>query len=303
MRSRRNVTLVFGARGHLGQSGCEDPVESLESCLSHARLASRRTTQSSVGGDPEGHPCRAYTVSYFKHETSSRISYLEIYLSSPNREAVDGANLVLAARLEEDRTGSAWADAARLGTGISRAARLATGGDAARLATGETRLGYTGARRGFTRGRGSSVSASGARALSGSGFVRRLEARAADRLRVAAAGDGWARIEVAPFGSIGATRLTELLGSTRLTELLGSTRLTELLGYTDRLDRSDATRLGYPPDRSGAASAVFLRSKRRGGSCSAGGCGLSCRRAEDGSASTRLADARWVGSTTGGSEG
>ena len=49
---------------------------------------------------------------------------------------MDGANLVLAARLEEDRTGSAWADAARLGTGISRAARLATGGDAARLATG-----------------------------------------------------------------------------------------------------------------------------------------------------------------------
>ncbi|TYJ95851.1 hypothetical protein E5676_scaffold22G00030 [Cucumis melo var. makuwa] len=117
MRSRRNVALVFGARGHLGQSGCEDPVESLESCLYHARLASRRTTQSSEGGDPEGHPCRAYTVSYFKHETSSRISYLEIYLSSPNREAVDGANLVLAARLEEDRTGSAWADAARLGTG------------------------------------------------------------------------------------------------------------------------------------------------------------------------------------------
>jgi hypothetical protein len=60
---------------------------------------------------------------------------------------VDGANLVLAARLEEDRTGSAWADAARLGTGISRAARLATGGDAARL--------HKSARRGFTRGRGS----------------------------------------------------------------------------------------------------------------------------------------------------
>ena len=138
---------------------------------------------------------------------------------------MDGANLVLAARLEDDRTGSAWADAARLGTGISRAARLATGGDAARLATGETRLGYTGARRGFTRGRGSSVSASGARTWSGSGFVRRLEARVADRLRVAAAGDGCARIEAAPFGSIGAARLVGFgcLDEFRL-RCVGSTR-------------------------------------------------------------------------------
>jgi len=79
---------------------------------------------------------------------------------------VDGANLVLAARLEEDRTGSAWADAARLGTGISRAARLATGGDAARLATGETRLGYTKA-----RGAASHAGAAHARVHAGAGRV------------------------------------------------------------------------------------------------------------------------------------
>ena len=98
---------------------------------------------------------------------------------------------------------------------------LQQGGGAARLRGN--------ARRGFPRGRGShaeragrgaaSVSASGARAWSGSGFVRRLEARAADRLRVAAAGDGCARIEAAPFGSIGAARLAELLRSTRRGEL------------------------------------------------------------------------------------
>ncbi|KAA0053537.1 hypothetical protein E6C27_scaffold190G00990 [Cucumis melo var. makuwa] len=155
MRSRRNVTLVFGARGHLGQSGCEDPVESLESCLYHARLASRRTTQSSIGGDPEGHPCRhhscqflnmqhrAYTVSYFKHETSSRISYLEIYLSSPNGEAGETR-----LGLQQGRRGSATQ---------KRAARLHT---RARLTHGCTRarVGFPegGARRFGSRG-GSSV--------------------------------------------------------------------------------------------------------------------------------------------------
>ena len=79
---------------------------------------------------------------------------------------MDGANLVLAARLEEDRTGSAWADAARLGTGISRAARLATVGRRGSACNRETRLGYTKA-----RGAASHAGAAHARVHAGAGRV------------------------------------------------------------------------------------------------------------------------------------
>ena len=169
---------------------------------------------------------------------------------------MDGAKLVLAARLEEDRTGSAWADAARLGTGsyaggsacnreemrlgyAERAARLPT---RTRFTRGE---GWT--RRGFSFGfgradggaaPGSFVGWSEARRI---GFERRLRetaGRGAKRLpsaRSGGAADGTPRIDAA------------------------------LRASADRLDRSDAARLSYSPDRSGAASAVPLRSKRRGG--------------------------------------
>ncbi|KAA0059946.1 hypothetical protein E6C27_scaffold1779G00060 [Cucumis melo var. makuwa] len=79
-----------------------------------------------------------------KHEASSRISYLEIYLSSPNREAVrfpsdevDGAKLVLAARLEEDRDRLGLAQA-RLGSAQGLRVRLGLQqeGGATRLADG-----------------------------------------------------------------------------------------------------------------------------------------------------------------------
>ncbi|KAA0051116.1 hypothetical protein E6C27_scaffold511G00630 [Cucumis melo var. makuwa] len=273
MRSRRNVTLVFGARGHLGQSGCEDPVESLESCLYHARLASRRTTQSSIGGDPEGHPCRAYTVSYFKHETSSRISYLEIYLSSPNREAGETR-----LGLQQGRRGSATQ---------KRAARLHT---RTRLTRGEDwtrRFGFGFGRAGVERLRVRS-SAGGTRGGSASsgGCGRRLGADRSGSLRLdrSDAADGASRIDAAD----GASRIDAAL-------------------------RASATQIGsIEATRRGSAILLIGAARRRrsslgrsgaAGSGSAGGCGFGCRRAEDGSASTRLADARWVGSTTGGSEG
>ncbi|KAA0056280.1 uncharacterized protein E6C27_scaffold226G00500 [Cucumis melo var. makuwa] len=215
MRSRRNVTLVFGARGHLGQSGCEDPVESLESCLYHARLASRRTTQSSIGGDPEGHPCRY---------DSNRIKL----------------------------------------TGISRAARLATGGDAARLATGETRLGYTEAR-------GAASHADAAHTRRGLDAALRFRLRARGRGAAPGSFVGWRHAR--RIGFEWRLRETAVRGSKRLPSArserrgwlnFSDRRGAASFGCTDRLDRSDATRLGYPPDRSGAASAVLLRSKRRG---------------------------------------
>ncbi|TYK16741.1 hypothetical protein E5676_scaffold21G005810 [Cucumis melo var. makuwa] len=166
MRSRRNVALVFGARGHLGQSGCEDPVESLESCLYHARLASRRTTQSSEGGDPEGHPCRYdsnrieltgiiavnFSICNIGH-TQSHTSNMKLVVESLTWRSTCR---VLTARqyafqaTKDFACGSAC-NRGRRGSACNR-------GDAARL--------HKSARRGFTRGRGSRTGARGR----GSGF-------------------------------------------------------------------------------------------------------------------------------------